>query len=56
MEVTKIPKKKIVTVIEPKRSMTYKKKNTDRKEWLHTAVFLTDSKSSSMPNQKKGIH
>lgn len=30
MEVTKVPKK-IVTVIEPKRSMTVDKENTDRK-------------------------
>lgn len=48
MEVTKIPKK-IVTVIEPKRSMAVDKENTGRKELPLTAVYLPIVRNSSYP-------
>lgn len=48
MEVTKVPKK-IVTVIEPKRSMTVDKENTGRREWRHTAESRQIAKNSSSP-------
>lgn len=52
MEVTKVPKK-IITVIEPKRSMTVDKENTDRKEWQHTAESQQIAKNSSSPTPTK---
>ncbi len=55
MEVTKVPKK-IITVIEPKRSMTVdKEKNTDRKRVAAYCRVSTDSEEQlvSYTNQKK---
>lgn len=54
MEVTKVPKK-IVTVIEPKRSMTVDKEKYRQKEWRHTAESRQIAKEQlvSYANQRR---